>query len=183
MSISDLSGSMEIDGYHGTDSRSACRILKDQAFRISNSNKEWLGSGIYFYLEYVDAAEWSMKQRKTDSPVVVMAHICVTDDKYLDLDTEKGNYMMHKAMDILEQNNLVVKNVIDNKEGDVTASINQCNLANMIWILAPHLSMLISTFPEGRSKGKFIKDIRRYRREICIRDNSCIKNIRLCQII
>ena len=42
---------MLITGYHGTSLNNAHNILNEGKFKISNTDTEWLGSGIYFYYD------------------------------------------------------------------------------------------------------------------------------------
>ena len=48
---------MLLTGYHGTTQESAKSILKEKQFKLSQSNKEWLGEGIYFYEQFSDASK------------------------------------------------------------------------------------------------------------------------------
>lgn len=46
---------MFLTGYHGTTLDDANNIIKDGSFKISNSDTEWLGEGIYYYFNISDA--------------------------------------------------------------------------------------------------------------------------------
>lgn len=56
----------EYIGYHGTDSDCVASIFKDN-FRISRNDNEWLGHGVYFFVEGIsdpveNATEWAKNQ-------------------------------------------------------------------------------------------------------------------------
>lgn len=76
--------------YHGTNSEAARSILSEHHFRPSESDTEWIGHGIYFFLDddpdaYKHAFEWAKHIRKYDTPEVLEATISVDNEDVLDL--------------------------------------------------------------------------------------------------
>lgn len=85
--------------FHGTDDESAKSIMKngfDSSYCI-DSDKHWLGKGLYFYREdCVQALIWALYKIKNNfklnntNPIVIEVNISVTEDKFLNLDTRIG---------------------------------------------------------------------------------------------
>lgn len=64
-----------IIGYHGTDQKTAERILSGEPFRPSTKDYDWLGTGVYFWeYGYDRAVRWA-EENYGDSPAVVGALI------------------------------------------------------------------------------------------------------------
>ena len=90
-------------GHHGTDSSSANNILNSN-FNISVGNTEWLGDGVYFFVEGLNsdtttlAAKWAecqawdntSKTHKYKNYSVIESQIQVEEEKFLDLTVEEG---------------------------------------------------------------------------------------------
>ncbi|HID8434782.1 TPA: hypothetical protein ACXIJW_002336 [Serratia marcescens] len=60
------SDSQQWVGFHGTSFSAACQILADK-FRTSNGDEEWLGHGVYFFIEGLNdpvekATGWAKKR-------------------------------------------------------------------------------------------------------------------------
>ena len=75
---------MFLTGYHGTTLDNANKIINEGSFLLSNSDKDWLGSGIYFYFNINDALAW----RNTEA--IFHSVISVEPDEFLDIDTKTG---------------------------------------------------------------------------------------------
>lgn len=92
-------------GYHGCDASIAERLLRNQAFRPSQNDYDWLGEGVYFWeanplrgLEF--AVESSRRKSSIKKPAVVGA---VIDLGYcLDLSTSRGLQQVKTAYESLQ---------------------------------------------------------------------------------
>lgn len=160
---------MEWIGYHGTTREAAENIVeKKMKYRISCSNKEWLGRGIYFYVNISDARQWR------NSFAVLRSVIWIKQSEYIDYDTEKGRELFVRAKQIIEEY----------AQGKLLLSAEeaQCVISNMIWDSNPQVKLMAATFPNEPRKGqKTIFDYRKKRREFCVRDNDCIIKTELVQ--
>lgn len=155
---------MFLTGYHGTSNENADNILKENKFRLSDSDKEWLGRGIYFYFNFEDAYEW----RNNES--ILHSVIKIKDEEYLDIDTEEGNRICNGAIALL-----IKYNMLSNPKDKKLAQINQCAVMNYIWRLSHTIKVMSKSFPKEPKNIEMIMDIRPMRKEFCVRDNDCIK--------
>lgn len=156
---------MIIVGYHATNKENAKKILKN-GFIQSNGDKEWLGRGIYFYLNIQDALEW----RQCDT--VLCTFIKVNAKYILDIDSEKGKSKYLKASNkVIEQTKKL------KVELDKDAQKNQCAVVNLIWDLNKNIKLIKSSLPKEKSKINTLFDPRKKRKEMCIRDKKMIKKI------
>lgn len=81
-------------GYHGTSRRHARSIL-DSTYIISPSPEDWLGTGIYFFVDGIscpqkNAREWAVNKFGRDDAAVVESVIVAPVEKLLDLTTIAG---------------------------------------------------------------------------------------------
>lgn len=113
---------MIIAGYHGTSSESADNIIATNKFELSQGDKEWLGSGIYFYLNYEDAVLWT-KSRNIKNPAILHCLIEVKDNEWLDFDSDYGKNIYQKFSDMFAEMGVVFN----------TEQQNQCAVMNFIW--------------------------------------------------
>jgi len=72
-----------IKAYHGTSLACANIIVKSKRFILSEGNKEWLGSGIFFFPHFGSAAKWAQSKRV---PSVLSVILKFTHDQFFDLD-------------------------------------------------------------------------------------------------
>lgn len=94
---------VKIDGFHGTDVKNVNGILQN-GFNPSVGNKEWLGTGVYFFVKGINenpeiqAEQWAIvsswnklkKQYKYDEYAVLHGVIEVDEKKFLDLTVADG---------------------------------------------------------------------------------------------
>ena len=91
------------DAYHGTSAKNANNI-RSEGFFPSVSNIEWLGNGVYFFLNGIsnpedDAECWAIcnswdnknKVRTYDQYAVLYSTLNVDDDSILDLDDDDSD--------------------------------------------------------------------------------------------
>lgn len=89
-------GEKQYIGYHGTEKDKADCIIRQKNFSLSNLNTEWLGTGIYFFIDKCalsNAKKWAINvTRRYKSYAVVEASISVSSDLLLDLRNEEWMY-------------------------------------------------------------------------------------------
>jgi len=86
-----------LTGYHGTNFENKESILTHN-FNLSRGDKEWLGDGVYFFIEGLsnpieNAKKWAeaeASRKKYTQLVVFEAIIEVEESKFLDLTTTEG---------------------------------------------------------------------------------------------
>jgi hypothetical protein len=116
----------EIIGYHGTSVDSAVEIIKSN-YKQSCENKEWLGDGIYFFINGISskpdeqAKEWAIaqawdnnkKEYIYNSFCVIKTDIQVEEENLLDLTKEEGvevlNYLIDSYEHVIKSENRKVK--------------------------------------------------------------------------
>ncbi|MHC1696035.1 MAG: hypothetical protein AB9835_12370 [Eubacteriales bacterium] len=163
---------MYFTGYHGTSSSNAHIIYNEKAFSISKGNKEWLGSGIYFYDEYQDALCWASDRYDIDGDII-HAIIKIKENEYIDFDTYIGKCYLREIIDTLH-------NEFDIQLNGTTQE-NQCAIMNYIWSSDDSIKLLIASFPKEPSKVKLLLDVREQRRELCVRDNTSIISVQILE--
>ncbi len=159
---------MFLTGYHGTTASAADSIISTNEFRPSTKDTEWLGDGIYFYREFVDAYNWRKDPDSPPSDTIIHAIIDVDDDAYLDLDSSEG-HLLFKLISryILAQLNASARPT-------KYAQKNQYAVAKMIWELSPELQVLSASLPSEHTGLPTMMDMRTKRKEFCVRDNCSI---------
>lgn len=158
---------MFLTGYHGTSLENAHKIIEERQFNISDSEKEWLGSGIYFYFSFADAYNWR------DSDAIIHSVIKINDDEYLDIDSDEGTIIYNGIINIITS--MQSKTVYEN----ANPQRNQCAVMKMIWNQQPKIKVMSAGFATEPTKIKTLIDKRPRRKEFCIRNNDCIKHLYL----
>lgn len=96
--------------FHGTCSDSAESIVETQEFFDSRELDEWLGDGVYFFVEGIsdpvaNAMEWvennsrKLCGSRIEECVVLQAQ--VSGERVLDLREEEGKQMLHRLRDVI----------------------------------------------------------------------------------
>lgn len=164
---------MLLTGYHGTTETSARSILEQKEFHVSHGDKEWLGSGIYFYEKFSDAFAWEPLSDGSESVLRAVLHavVNVPDEAYLDIDSPEGEKIW---MDIIDY-------ICDTMRIRLTGTIQQkqCAVCNILWDINPELQVLEGSFGTPPSRIATLIDKRRRRREFCCRSNDSIKAIQI----
>ena len=156
---------MLITGYHGTTETYALKILADESFYISCSNKEWLGNGIYFYEKFSDAYAW--RPASGEKKVVLHSVVSIDDNGYIDIDSPTGEKVWMEILDYICK--------VAHIKLTGTAQENQCAICRMIWDSDDNIMVLAASFATTRTRVQSLIDKRTRRREFCVRNNEPIK--------
>lgn len=98
-------------GFHGTSS-AAARSIADSTYKISPSPEDWLGSGVYFFIDGIacpikSAFEWARNKYGHNDAALVKSRITAPAEKVLDLRSVEGLVRYDAArIAFLEQNRL-----------------------------------------------------------------------------
>ncbi|WP_426697717.1 hypothetical protein ACP6EV_06460 [Aeromonas hydrophila] len=97
---------ISIKGFHGTTEKNADKIL-ESGFQISKNNEDWLGNGVYFFIDGISnplfsAIEWASNTHGKLNCAVIESDILIQAKDILDLTTSKGlityNYLRNKII-------------------------------------------------------------------------------------
>lgn len=161
-----------LTGYHGTSGKSSKEIISKKKFQISNGKTEWLGKGIYFYFNYIDALNWNKNSSGIYADDIIHSIIKVDENQYLDFDTEDGARVFNEALDFFSKSVGV--------EFKGTPQENQCAVSNCIWDMTD-VMVIAASLPIQKRQLVTLIDKRKLRREFCVRNNDCIKSIQLIE--
>ncbi|HIE5973551.1 TPA: hypothetical protein ACXNXU_000880 [Proteus mirabilis] len=80
--------------YHGT-TQDAIQSIMNKGFKLSSSNEDWLGHGVYFFIRGIsnplkNATEWAKNKNKNKNICVIKATVKLNEFEILDLRTTKG---------------------------------------------------------------------------------------------
>lgn len=94
-------------GYHGTEKEKADVIIASKKFIESNSGKDWLGKGVYFFEDDIQQAiNFVSKARKVESYKIIKANI--KSNKWLDLIKVENYSELQVIAEELEKRNLSI---------------------------------------------------------------------------
>jgi len=118
---------VKIIGFHGTDSKNVSKI-RAHNFRLSLGDKEWLGDGVYFFVDGIchpspkgNAVKWAIaeswdkttKRNKYSEYSVLEVEIEEKEEYILDLCTVEGmkiyNYLRNKYIEKIVQAGVKLK--------------------------------------------------------------------------
>lgn len=100
---------ISLAGFHGT-SRAGAGPIADSTYKISPSPEDWLGSGVYFFIDGIacpirSASEWARNKFGRDDAALVKSTIRAPAEKVLDLRSIEGLARYDAArIAFLEQN-------------------------------------------------------------------------------
>lgn len=163
-----------IIGYHGTSKTNAQLILRDGEFRFSNSDKEWLGKGVYFFQHSFHAKEWAVDHSGApqNETAVLSALLSFDNNQILDLDDPAQLNLL---------NEFVCK-CLSKGSGYIVGNLNttdkwkkwcfECNLYRRFFT---DIVVIAYTFHKRINETGYCIN----QRQICVSDNSVISNIQL----
>ncbi len=158
----------KMTAYHGTSAAAAASIRKEQHFRESEADNEWLGSGVYFFRYKGHARAWT--KGKGD---VLTATLEYDDQELLDLDDPDQREALNRIMAGLNQRLL---DQITIKPGERNEDARfWCFSCNMYRVVHPEIGIISYTFPRRNPPGasKFPSNAR----QICVSRHEIITSI------
>lgn len=99
----------EIVAYHGTTKAAKDEIISSGKFKKSQGDKEWAGTGIYFFIDsncnqaINNAKSWShyIKINEWKNVAVIEAHILINPSLVLDLRIDQAADLFHRYRNLL----------------------------------------------------------------------------------
>ena len=175
-------------GYHGCSLDTAHKlVLREEKFRPSSNDYDWLGSGIYFWLEDPRrACEWacSNMRNQQDKPAVVGAVIDL--GICLDLTTRSGIESIRTAYETLKMlmpsgRKLPVNSKASPNDGDRLIRRLDCAVINMTCDLIEKRGGRVDTvkgvFLEGEPAYGGTEIRQKTHTQIAVRNPECIRGI------
>lgn len=87
-----------IVAYHGTSNEGEKGILKSRTFNPSVNDDEWIGKGIYYFINYKaieNSINWAKNVKNFKFYSIIESNICVEENKILDLDDPEYRELFH----------------------------------------------------------------------------------------
>lgn len=158
--------------YHGTSAAAAESIRKEQHFRESREEYEWLGWGAYFFEYERHAWRW-IENQKLHPGEVLAVQLEYNDRELLDLDDPAQLDAVNREM---ERMNRVLKNRISVEPGEKHEKRKRwCFSCNMYRKLHPEIGIISYTFPQKRRPGQ--SGFAYNERQICVSKDEIITEI------
>lgn len=162
----------KMTAYHGTSTAAAASIRREQHFRESKKDIEWLGSGVYFFRYKEHARRW-IRNRGLEPGDVLTATLEYEDEELLDLDDPAQLEMLNQAMENLYK---VMRGKILIRPGEVHETWKRwCLSCNMYRKMKPKIGLISYTFPQkGRHSASWFPG---NERQICVSRHEIITKI------
>lgn len=165
----------KINAYHGTTVSNAMTIIQKQEFSTSKRNSDWLGTGVYFFANDVDAKWWVSHSRFQGVETAVLdCQLAYNESEHLDLDNSKISDMVEQfveeARDYAQRGKLDFDTMSHEKKW--------CFMCNFIQGLFPEYKIRSYTF-EDKKRSNQSRVFGKVRKQFCVVDHSIIRNIQL----
>lgn len=82
---------INFEAYHGTSKKASISIIESRKYIASNNDNEWLGSGVYFFIDYrsdksiENSMKWAVNFKRFGYYAVLKNNIKVHQDKVVNL--------------------------------------------------------------------------------------------------
>lgn len=93
------------EAYHGTDYSAEVSIMRHKNYKASNEDDEWLGTGIYFFIDsdkrkaIDNAYKWAVNFKHFRFYAVLRSIILVDENKIINFNDEKWQEIYHAYRD------------------------------------------------------------------------------------
>lgn len=176
---------MEIILYHGTTDVALQEILAQKRLQQSTGFHHYLGKGIYFYDDFIQAKVWAkMKARHLRcQPAVIRCKIKVLEENYLNLDgrAEQDFFFneRNKYISSLEERRLKPKEYyIDSKFCDFISSKLKIKLISKTFVyIHPEERQIPYVFSNTKVKPYNVTRIFRTEKQYCVKDQGIIIDV------
>lgn len=171
-------------GYHATSVENADSILSTGFIDsvTSEDNIQWLGSGIYFWLDEYYAVEWNViKSESVDIEyinrmyTILESKIECEKDEVLDLSSPEGSIICNELMKILR--NIL----IESGNNKVVSDLEKCTDKMKINILEEYgiledFSVVLATYKKKNIRKNYSSDnyIEWEQRQLCVKKSNVI---------
>jgi hypothetical protein len=161
-------GPYSCDGFHGTTRENADKILQSGKFKISRGSHQWLGDGVYFFVnDMKQACDFCKRARPYQDFVILKSRIEV--NILLDLDdVETFNMFSAFAKRIM--------NRTKRKGNNNSSELSNAKIINAIYKIWP-FDAVKATFRVPKRKPAPGTNIYPSQVQICVRNLECIKSI------
>lgn len=158
--------------YHGTSVAAAANIRKEQHFRNSEKDNEWLGSGVYFFRYKGHAQRW-IKNRGLEPGDVLTVTLEYDDRELLDLDDPDQLEAVNREMMPLINKMRLSGGIKPGKR--YGKWLHWCLVCNLYRKLHPEVGIIIYTFAQKKEPGasRFPSN----ERQICVSRHKIITQI------
>jgi hypothetical protein len=161
----------KITGYHGTSAAAADCIRREQHFRESTNDDEWLGSGVYFFFYRRHAENWIIR-RKLKQGTVLTVQLQYDDDAMLDLDDPNQMQSLNHEMESL---NKLINDSISVQWPEKDALHKRwCFGCNLYRQLHPEIGIISYTFPQKKTG---VSNFHFNERQLCVSQSEIIADI------
>jgi len=181
-------------GYHGCKSSVADKLIaRTEGFRPSENTFDWLGHGVYFWLENPKrACEWARKQAARPEWIEAGEHPAVVGAVIelglcLDLTTTSGIEEIQMAHEVLKavtapRGRPMPVNTHKSRDGDILIRRLDCAVINLVHHIrnkssAPAIDTVKGVFPEGGPAFDGAAIMERTHVQLAVRNPNCIKGI------
>lgn len=154
--------------YHGTTAAAAANIRKEQRFRESEEDNEWLGSGVYFFGYKGLAQSWTK-----GAGDVLTATLEYDDRELLDLDDPDQREALNRMMEGL--NRRILDQITIKPDDKVKEAKFWCFSCNMYRELNTEIGIISYTFPRRKPPG--LSRFPNNARQLCVSKHELITNI------
>lgn len=158
--------------YHGTSVIAADNIRKEQHFRVSKADDEWLGWGVYFFAYEKHAQLW-IKYRGYSPATILTVQLEYSDEELLDLDDpaqlDAVNHEIERLSKLLEDEIVI-------GPGEVHENWKRwCFNCNLYRRFHPEIGIISYTFPQSKKPGASYFSFNE--RQICVSKHDIITDI------
>ncbi len=168
--------------YHGTTPSAMLSIIND-GFKLSQSNEDWLGHGVYFFTDGIsdplkNAIEWS--KNRHGGTCVIKSKIKVDDSEILDLRTNNGwnIYNLHRDSIIDNYYNELAKRRDINIKKRKDARVDDCIIMGLLQQSLKHKVIIHNVYIKNQHQRKLaLESSYPNSTVLCVNEPSCIEII------
>lgn len=158
---------MVIEGYHGTSKKCAHSIINEKHYKLSTSENEWLGIGIYFFendkhqaymfSKYKDRSRTGQCKEHED---IAVLQTVIKSESFLDLITDQGREKLECARKKINDEYSSKYNCDENKLIDFLVKIQPFDFVKAVYIVP--------------RTGHWAYRFCRAQIQVCVKDDNCI---------
>ena len=179
--------------YHATLKENAIEITNTQTFKYDKHtiNKKFLGGGIYFYTERINAVDWTIKMYRDDNGKlpdsssliinnyrIVTADLLTDESRTLDLDSREGISKVNVLANMVSNHLKQYSNCYNDKP--LAVLLNYLKKKNFL----DNIDIVQKTFTFPVKTNEYLKGVNFiYKKVICVKNKTIIKNANISKKI